>query len=172
MENILKDILKRRSIRKYKNQPVPESVVKELLQAAMSAPSACNQQPWHFIIIENREVLCELSKIHSGFTPLKESPLAILVCGEPGAATLEFFWEQDCSAATENILIAATARGLGAIWLGINPRGGEDSDAVRKILELPGHIKPFSLVSAGYPAEAPEPVTRFSESKIHYGSAW
>ncbi len=172
MENDLDIILKRRSIRKYKNQKVPENLIRSLLQAAMSAPSACNQQPWHFVILEDKTVLKELSEIHSGFLTLKGSPLAILVCGEPGAAKLEFYWEQDCSAATQNILIAATAMGLGAVWQGINPRGGEDSDMINRILKLPVHIRPFSLVSVGYPAEMTEPANRFSENKIHYPGTW
>lgn len=172
MENELNIIFKRRSIRKYKNQEVPNNLINSLLQAAMSAPSACNQQPWHFFIIQNQSVLHELSEIHSGFHNLKSSPLAILVCGEPDAAELEFYWEQDCAAATENILLAATALGLGAVWQGINPRGGEDSDLIRNIVKLPEHIKPFSLVAVGYPAEVLEPSNRFDKNKIHYLSAW
>ncbi len=172
MENAFDTILKRRSIRKYQNKEVPKELMKSLLQAAMSAPSACNQQPWHFIIIKDKVALNELSKIHSGFLNLKESPVAILVCGEPGAAKLEFYWEQDCSAATQNILIAATALGLGAVWHGINPRGGEDSDAIRKIINIPENIKPFSLISVGYPAEDIKPSDRYYENKVHYGSAW
>lgn len=172
MENDLNIILKRRSIRKYKTQEVPEDLIKDLLQAAMSAPSACNQQPWHFVIIRDKNILNELSKIHSGFHNLKGSPLAILVCGEPEAAKLEFYWEQDCSAATQNILIAATALGLGAVWQGINPRGGQDSDMIRRILNLPNHIRPFSLISVGYPAESLEPSNRFDERKVHYTNTW
>jgi nitroreductase len=172
MENSLDIILKRRSIRKYKSDKVPENLIKSLLQAAMSAPSATNQQPWHFVIIEDRTVLTELSKIHRGFTNLEAAPLAILVCGEPEAAKLEFYWEQDCSAATQNILLAATALGLGAVWQGINPRGGSDSEAIISILKLPGHIRPFSLIAAGYPAEVKEPSGRFDDSKIHFPGAW
>ncbi len=168
MENDLSIILKRRSIRKYTNQEVSEDLIKCLLQAAMSAPSACNQQPWHFIIIQNRNILNELSQIHSGFHSLMGAPLGILVCGEPKATKLEFYWEQDCSAATQNILIAATALELGAVWQGINQKESQDSDIIRRILKLPDHIKPFSLISVGYPAEAPETSNRFNESKVHY----
>lgn len=172
MENDFNIILKRRSIRKYENREVSESLVKCLLQAAMSAPSACNQQPWHFVVIQDKAVLNELSEIHSGFHTLKGSSLAILVCGEPEAAKLEFYWEQDCSAASQNILLAATALGLGAVWQGVNPRGGEDSDIIRRIVKLPAYIKPFSLISIGYPAEFIEPSNRFIESKVHYKSIW
>ncbi|MCX7710258.1 MAG: nitroreductase family protein [Clostridia bacterium] len=172
MNDMLKGILNRRSIRKYKDQSIPKELITTLLQAAMSAPSACNQQPWHFVVIEDKKVLNEISKIHSGFHVLKGSPLAILVCGEPQATQLDFYWEQDCSAATLNIILAAKACELGAVWLGINPRGGEDSDTIRKIVNLPDHIVPFSLVSVGYAAEAPAPADRYNESKIHYGSLW
>ncbi len=172
MENNLKIILNRRSIRRYESREVTNDLIKSLLQAAMSAPSACNQQPWNFVIIQNRNILNELSEIHSGFDNLKAAPLAILVCGEPEAAKVEYYWEQDCSAATQNILIAATTLGLGAVWQGINPRGGEDSDIIRRILKIPNNIKPFSLISIGYPAETLEPSNRFNEKKIHYASTW
>ncbi len=172
MEHLLNCILTRRSIRKYRDCQIPKNLIQNLLQAAMSAPSACNEQPWHFIVIEERDILNRLSAIHSGFQVLKESPLAILVCGEPEAAVLNFYWEQDCSAATENILIAAQACNLGAVWLGINPRGGEDSETIVKILDIPEHIKPFSLVSIGYPAQTLEPSNRFNENKVHYHSNW
>ncbi len=168
MKNDLDIIFRRRSIRKYTNQEVSEDLITSLLQAAMSAPSAANQQPWHFLVIRNRDILNELAQIHSGFHNLKGSPLAILVCGEPEAAKLEFYWEQDCSAATQNILLAATALGLGAVWQGINPKGGSDSDAIRSIVKLPEYLKPFSLIAIGYPAELPEPSNRFNEARIHY----
>ncbi len=172
MEKDLSIIFKRRSIRKYQNREVSNELINKLLRAAMSAPSACNQQPWHFVVIRDRVILNQLSEIHGGFNNLKGAPLAILVCGEPGAATLEFYWEQDCAAATQNILLAATESGLGAVWQGINPRGGDDSDTIRKLLELPQHIIPFSLIAAGHPAENPEPADRFNESKIHNSSVW
>jgi nitroreductase len=172
MENIYNSILNRRSIRKYTDQKVSGDLIKELLKAAMSAPSACNQQPWHYIVIESKDVLGEISMIHSGFSLVKDSSLLILVCGEPEKTQLEFFWRQDCSAATENILIAAQSQGLGAIWLGINPNGGSDTDILRNTLSIPEYIVPFSLVCIGYPAEEKEPSDRFDEGKVHYNSRW
>lgn len=165
-------ILTRRSVRKYQDKDIPESLIKSLLQAAMNAPSACNQQPWHFVIIKDKEILFELSKIHSGFHVLKDSPMAILVCGEPQATVLDFYWRYDCAAATQNILLAAHACDLGAVWLGIHPDGGEDTDTIKKLLRLPEHITPFSLVSVGYPAEINEPSDRYNKDKIHYSSVW
>lgn len=172
MDNLFNSILQRKSIRRYKNQQVPDELVTSILKAAMSAPSACNQQPWHFIVIRDNNILNEISKIHSGFHTLKNSPLAILVCGEPQIAKLEFYWEQDCSAATQNMLLAAKALGLGSVWLGINPRGGEDSERISEILSIPEHIKPFSIVSVGYPDECITPSDRFDEKKVHIQSKW
>ncbi|MDF2985413.1 MAG: dehydrogenase [Eubacterium sp.] len=172
MEKDLNIIFNRRSIRKFQNREVSDELINSLLRAAMSAPSACNQQPWHFVIIRDRTILNQLSDIHGGFNNLKNAPLAILVCGEPKAATLECYWEQDCSAATQNILLAATALGLGAVWQGINPEGGNDSDTLRRLLKLPEHITPFSLIAAGHPAETSEPADRFNTDKIHYSNVW
>lgn len=168
MKDDLDLIFRRRSIRKYTDQEVSDDMIKYLLQAAMSAPSAVNQQPWHFFVIKNRKVLNELAEIHMGFHNLRGAPLAILVCGEPEAARFDFYWQQDCSAATQNILLAATALGLGAVWQGINPRGGSDSDAIRSITNLPMSLTPFSLISIGHPAEFPAPSNRYNEAKVHY----
>jgi nitroreductase len=173
MENIaLSNLLIRRSVRKYKNEPVPAEIVLNLLKAAMNAPSACNQQVRHYVILEDKAVLNELSKIHSGYTTLKSTPTAILVCGEPDAAILPSFWEHDCAAATQNILIAAASYGLGAVWQGVNPSGKEDASIIRRCVNLPENIHPFSIVSLGYPAETPTAKCKFDEKKIHYNSKW
>ena len=160
-------ILTRRSIRKYTNQPVPEQVVKELLEAAMSAPSAVNQQPWQFIVINDRKILGEIPKLHPYSLMLRAAPVAILVCGDLQLEKMRGYWVQDCSAATENILIAATAKGLGAVWLGIYPRK-ERIAGIKKLLSLPEHVIPFSIVSIGYPAVKKLPANRYDSSRIHY----
>lgn len=172
MKDSLNFILSRRSIRQYADQPVELEKITGLLKCAMSAPSACNQQPWHFIIIENAGVKQKISEIHSGFSMVKDAPAVILVCAEPGAAQLEFFCRQDCSAATENILIAANTLGLGAVWLGINPAGGEDSDILRGVLGIPANIYPFALIPVGYPAESKPAADRFNIDRVHYNSNW
>ena len=160
-------ILSRRSIRNYTEQPVSDEVLKELLNAAMSAPSAGNAQPWHFIVINEHKILDEIPKFHPYSRMLKKAPVAICVCGDLQREKFEGFWVQDCSAATQNLLIAAQAKGLGAVWLGIYPR--EDIvDAMRKLLSLPEYVTPLSLVSIGYPAEQKPPVNRYDPSKIHY----
>ncbi|MBN1766034.1 MAG: nitroreductase family protein, partial [Sedimentisphaerales bacterium] len=117
----LEAIFKRRSIRRFTDQPISDEIVEQLLRAAMAAPSAHNEQPWHFVTINDRTILEKITEVHPYAQMLKEAPLAICVCGDkslendPGVD----YWVQDCSAATENILIAATALGLGSCWLGI-----------------------------------------------------
>ncbi len=160
-------ILSRRSIRRYTAEPVPEKVIQELLEAAMSAPSANNEQPWHFIIINDRRILDEIPKYHPYSYMLREAPLAIAVCGDSRRETVKGYWIQDCSAATENILIAAQAKGLGAVWLGVYPRE-ERAIAIQKLLGLPEHIIPLCLVSVGYPAEKKPHANRYDPSRIHH----
>ncbi len=171
MENsTLQHILNRRSVRKYLDRKVSKELVTQLLQAAMNAPSAWNQQCWHFIVIENKEKMDELSEIHGGYHTLKNAPIAILVCAEPGTAKLECFVDQDCAAATENILIAAASFGLGAVWMGVNQTSEMDSDVIRRVLSIPAEIKPFSFVALGYPTEPSTPQNKYDEKKIHYNS--
>lgn len=160
-------ILSRRSIRKYTTEPVHEKVINELLEAAMSAPSANNEQPWHFVIIRDRRILDEIPKYHPYSEMLKEAPLAIAVCADLQWEIRGVFWVQDCSAATENILIAAQAKGLGTVWLGVYPRE-ERITAIQKLLGLPQHVMPLCLVSIGYPAERKPRANRYDPSRIHH----
>ena len=159
-------ILSRRSIRKYTSQPVAKELVKELLECAMSAPSAHNRQPWQFVVIDDRSIMDAIPKFHPYSKMLAEAPVAILVCGDEHAAT-DAFRVQDCAAATENILIGAHARGLGAVWLGVYPK--EDLVAgIRRMVNTPEHIVPFALVSVGYPAEQKPPSNRYDGSRVHW----
>jgi len=160
-------ILSRRSIRKYTAEPVPEPQVKELLEAAMCAPSAANQQDWQFVVINERQILDEIPKYHPYSGMLREAPLAILVCGDEQLETNKGYWVQDCSAATQNLLIAAHAIGLGAVWLGIYPREDRVA-ALRELLGIPEHVIPLALLSIGYPAEQKPRADRFDASRVHY----
>lgn len=161
----MKAILERRSIRKYTDEPVSEVDLKDLLQAAMSAPSAHNKQPWEFIVVKDRQLLIEITKAHPYSKMLMEAPMAIIVCGDQ---TREYsgFWVQDCSAATENILIAARDKGLGSVWLGVYPREKMVED-IRKIFNIPGDVIPLNIIAIGHPAEEKEPADRYDESKVH-----
>jgi nitroreductase len=159
-------ILTRRSIRKYTKKSIPDEVIKELLEAGVSAPSAGNQQPWQFIIIDNREVLDEASQVLPNGKLLKDANKAILVCGDLNLETHKGYWPIDCSAATQNILLAAHAKGLGACWLGIYPRE-EQVENLKKLFKTPEHIIPFSVISLGFPDEESKKVDRYDDSKIH-----
>ncbi len=164
---MLNTILNRRSIRKFKNVPVPEEDIKDLLKAAMAAPSAGNSRCWEFVIINDRKILNEIPKIHLHAQMVLESPVAILVCADLKREKYKGRWMLDCSAATENILLAAHSKGLGAVWVGIYP----DDLRIKnfsELLDLPENIKPVSLIPMGYPDETKQPSNRFDENKIHY----
>ncbi len=163
----MKDILTRRSIRKYTDRQVTDDTVNSLLKAAMSAPSAGNQQPWQFVVIRDRKVLDEITGVHPYASMLKTAPCAILVCGDEKLETHKGFWVQDCSAATQNILVAANSMGLGTVWLGVYPRE-KRTDGLKKLLNIPDHVIPMSLIAVGFPAEKKDPADRFKKERIHY----
>jgi nitroreductase len=157
-------ILTRRSIRKYTAEAVPDEWIKDLLQAAMSAPSAGNQQDWHFVVVRNRQMLDDMARVHS-HAPLTGAPLAILVCGDLQRESHKGFWVQDCAAATQNLLLAAHAKGLGAVWCGCYPRE-ERAAGLGKVLGLPEHVMPLALVVIGYPAEHKDRQDRYDPAKV------
>lgn len=160
-------ILTRRSVRSYADAPVSDSVVKGLLEAAMSAPSAGNQQPWQFICVTDREILSAITRVHPYSGMLAQAPLAIVVCGDLSRERFQGYWVQDCSAATQNLLIAARALELGAVWLGVYPL--EDRvEGLRKIFGLPESIVPLCVVSVGYPAVAQGPADRYDGRRVHH----
>ena len=158
----LAHILARRSIRKYTEQPVAPEQIRQLLEAAMAAPSGHNIQPWHFVTVTDRRSLSRLAEGHPYAKMLFQAPLCIAVCGEPESV----FWAQDCSAATQNILLAATALGLGAVWCGVHPQA-ELEALVREVLGVPPEIVPFALVAVGHPAQTKEPRTQYQEARVH-----
>jgi len=162
----MKSILTRRSIRRFTSQPVSDEIIQDLLRAAMSAPSAGNEQPWEFVVITDRKILDEIPKVHPYAQMCREASAAILVCCDVTRETHQGFWVQDCSAATENILIAVNDKGLGAVWVGVYPR--EDRvEGLRKLVKLPAYIIPFALIPVGYPAETKPPSGRFDPARIH-----
>mgnify|MGYP001038886552 CR=1 FL=1 len=164
----LKAILTRRSIREYTQQAVPGELVQELLAAAMQAPSAGNQQPWHFIMVNAREQLQALADVLPFGKSLQTAPLGIAVCADVKSARYPDYWAQDCSAATQNLLLAAHALGLGAVWLGVYPLE-ERVAGVKRILGLPEQIVPLCLVALGYPMLNPTPPDRrFNEARVHH----
>ena len=161
--NELDVIFKRRSIRKYHDQPVSPEHIETLLRAAMAAPSASNKQPWHFVVIENRDMLNGFTEVHAYAKMLKEATLCIAVCGEKDKA----YWVQDCSAATQNILLAAAGLGLGSVWLGVHPNAEREAQ-VSEMLGISPQYAPLCLIAVGHPAEQKGPSERFDPEKVHY----
>jgi nitroreductase len=162
----LEVILSRRSIRRYKKQTVPYGEIEGLIRAGMAAPSANNQQPWHFVVIDDHSILDEIPKFHPYSQMLREASAAVLVCGDTSLDRGGGMWVQDCAAATENILLAAHAKGIGAVWLGVFPRE-ERYLTIREMLGMPENVVPFSIVSLGFPAERKAASNRFNPERIH-----
>jgi len=162
-------VLERRSIRKFLDTPVPEEHITTLLKAGMSAPSAGNERPWHFVVIRERSILDAVANFHPYARMMTQAPVAILVCGDPELERSKGFWVEDCSAAAENILVEAQEIGLGSVWLGIHPREDRVANMRRLIARMPEHVIPFALLPVGYPAEAKRPSDRWDETRVHYG---
>jgi nitroreductase len=162
----LEAIHTRRSVRRYEDRPVPEELVKRLLAAAMNAPSARNAQPWQFVVIDDRSMLAEIAVVNPNAQMARHAPLAILVCGDLGLELSAGYWVVDCAAAVENLLLAAHALGLGAVWTGIYPRQ-ERMDGLRRLANLPDNVIAHSLVLLGYPAEQPPPRDSFRAERVH-----
>lgn len=160
-------IMTRRSIRRYRLEPVPQEMLEKIVSAAMNAPSAGNEQPWHFMVITDRKLLDEIPHHHPYSHMLHEAPAAILVCGDERLEAHQGYWAQDCSAATENMLLAAHALGLGAVWVGVYPEQ-KRIHALRELLALPEEITPFALVAIGYAAEYLPAAQRFLANRVHY----
>jgi nitroreductase len=165
--DVTKAILSRRSIRKYTEEPVSGDDIEALLTAAMHAPSAVNEQPWHFVIIQDRKTLEAISRLSPTAPMVKYAPLAIAVCADRNLEKFPGLWVLDCSAATENILLAATARGLGAVWTAVYPFD-DRVDGIKKLLKMPDDVVPLCIIPVGRPAETPAPVNRFNPSRIHH----
>jgi len=167
---IVENIMTRTSIRQYMDQPISADTIETLLRAGMAAPTAVNKQPWHFVAVTDKDILAQLATANPNAGMMAKAPLAIIVCGDM-QKTLEgqgrAFWIQDCSAATENILLAAHALGLGGVWTGLYPND-ERVAAVREILKAPEYIVPLCAIVLGYPAEQPEPKDKWKPENVSY----
>ncbi|NLC56471.1 MAG: nitroreductase family protein [Armatimonadetes bacterium] len=159
-------ILSRRSIRQFTNQPVSDDLVEQLLRAAMSAPSAGNQQPWQFVVVTDRAILEAIPTIHPHAAMSPMAALGILVCGDLNREVYRGYWPQDCAAAIENLLVAANALGLGAVWTGIYPVE-ERVAQFREKFGIPEEIVPMAWIPIGWPAETKEPADRYDPARIH-----
>lgn len=168
LPEIIHTILSRRSIRQFTAEPVDREDLILLLQAAMSAPTACNSQPWEFILVTEPEMLC---RIHDKFLFARyNAPAAIVVCGNVSIANnsaARDHWVMDCSAATENILIAAAGMGFGAVWIGVHPYPSRIK-ILDELLGIPATVIPLCVVYVGHPAQEKEPRTHYDEHRVYW----
>jgi nitroreductase len=168
MNPILESIFSRRSIRKYTSQPVEPEKIDLLLKAAMAAPTAMNTRPWEFIVVTDPEKLA-LFRSRLVFAN-RNAPAAIVVCGNPGLSTnlaAGMFWVQDCSAATENILIAAVGLGLGTVWVGVHPVE-HFVKTVREIMSIPKKVTPLCIIYVGYSADEKPARTQYDPNRVYW----
>ena len=174
MENqAIKNIMTRVSVREFTGEKISEAQIDTLLRAAMAAPSAINKQPWAFIVVTDETIIAQLGEALPYSRCSNHPAVAIIPCGDltkaiPGE--MADFWINDVSAATENLLLAAHAMGLGAVWTGLHPDMNR-AKMVQEMLGLPEHIIPLCVVPVGVPAEQPEVKDKFKPDNIHY-NAW
>ncbi len=163
----MKSIFTRTSVRKYLPKEVEQEKILEILKAGMAAPSAGNQQPWEFYVVKDKNKLKELSEVspYANFT--KSAGVAFVVCYRDNTTHYQNYAVQDCSAVTQNMLLAIDHLGLGGVWLGIAPIV-ERMGVVREILDLPSHLHAFSIISCGYEDGNQAPKDKFDETRIHY----
>ena len=157
----------RRSIRSYTRDDVSDALIEKIIAAAMQAPSAGNQQPWQFIVVRDRAALDSVPGYHPYCKMIEQAQVAILVCGDPEGKDWPDFWVQDCSAAVQNLLLAARAEGLGTVWTGIYPVE-ERINGFRATFELPQRIIPFAMVPVGWPGKQSfKEINRYNAALIH-----
>ncbi|MCC8088796.1 MAG: nitroreductase family protein [Rikenellaceae bacterium] len=158
------NIMERKSVRSYAERPVEQEKIELMVKAGMAAPSGMDRRPWEIIVVSDREAMDSLSAKLPYAQMLKNAPVAIIVCGDESKSDI---WYLDCSAVTQNILLAAEALGLGAVWTGAYP--GEDRvHAISEALSLPENIIPLAVVPIGYPAGSNTPKDKYDENKVHY----
>jgi nitroreductase len=164
MEDLLDLLRTRRSIREYTDEPVADEQVDSMLKAAMAAPSAQNLKPWHFVVVHKRKTLDKLAGVHKYAYMLEKAPLAIVVCGDTEIS--EKHWVEDTCAATQNLLLAATALGLGGVWISLYPKKKHQKYA-REVLDIPEHIGVLCVLAIGHPAEKKKVRTQFDAERVH-----
>lgn len=162
-------INKRRSVRNYLDKPVEDEKVEKLLRAAMQAPSAANEQPWEFVVVKNKKRLAELSEMGSFSSMFRDTGLAIILFANTDYLKFPGCWQQDMGAATQNILLEAVSLGLGAVWIGIESFKNR-VECLRKLFDFPENLKPYSMISIGYPAQGHENkfIDRYDASRIWF----
>lgn len=161
------DVIKnRRSIRSYTDKDVEENKIIEILKAAMQAPSSKNSQPWEFVIVDDKYILNELSKVQHRAKHIKEAPICLAVLGNKDRFLKAGKWMQDLGASTENLLLEATNQGLASCWTGVFPKN-KVVNKVKVALDLPENLVPYALISIGYSNEKNKYIDRFDKNKVH-----
>ncbi len=164
------EILSRISVRDYLPDPVDPSKIDAMLRAAMQAPSAQNQQCWEFIVVDDRGLLDSLSDVSPYSKMIAGAPLAFIVLGNTERMKVPHMWEQDLGACVQNLMLEGVTQGVGTVWIGIAPVQ-ERMDSICRLFDLPDNLRPFCLISAGYPKETPVPKpSRYDPSRIHHNS--
>ncbi|GAB6164776.1 nitroreductase family protein [Thermostilla marina] len=170
----LEAIRTRRSIRNYTAEPVSKEAIRELLRAAMMAPSARDARPWRFVVIDDRAILDTIAQRFPNAEMAARAPVGILVCGDLNLEKSKGYWVVDCAAAVQNMLLAAHAMGLGAVWTGVYPREHR-MQGLKELLGLPDHVQAHSLVIVGHPAETRASDDRYEPERVcrnRWGDAW
>ena len=157
----------RRSIRKYEDKKIEREKIEKILRAAMQAPSAHNQQPWEFIVVEDKELLCKMSKMHNYSAMIANAGCAIIALANKNYIKEPHFWQQDMSAAVQNILLEVVEQGLGAVWIGVAPKENL-IDYLKKIFNLQDNLIPFAIISIGYTERQNKFKDRYDEKRVHY----
>jgi nitroreductase len=160
-------LLNRRSIRKYSEKKIPDKSIDSILKSAMYAPSAMNNQAWQFVVINQRQKLDDIIKVISHAEMLKSAQAAVLVCGDLNLEKNVDYIQQNCSAATQNLMLCAHGLGIGSCWIGVYPVK-EIISRLQELFKLPEYVIPISLVSLGYPAENPIAEDRYKTEKVHF----
>ena len=166
---VIENIMTRTSVRQYSSRAIAKDTLDILVKAGMAAPTAMNKQPWAFVIVNDRVVLDSLAAVHP-YSHLENAAAAIIVCGDVQKAapdTTHEFWIQDCSAASENILLAAHALGIGAVWCAVYPNPNIQPEVTR-VLGLPEDIIPLNIITMGYPTGDQQPKDKFNPNNVHY----
>ncbi len=166
---LMEAIRTRRSIRKFEDRDIPKEMIREILDAAMMAPSAGNSQPWQFVVVNDRETLDATKDIHPHLKMVTQAKVGILLCADLSLEKFPGYWTQDCSAAMQNMLLAIHGLGLGAVWTGVYPM--EDRvKAFTTMFNLPEKVIPLGFVPIGWPAQTIKSESRYKEERVHYNT--
>lgn len=164
MEDLLDLMYERRSVRDFSDEPVTNEQVGAMLKAAMAAPSAMDLRPWHFVVVHKRKTLDKLASVHKYAYMLEKAPLAVVVCGDQEIS--ERHWVEDTCVATQNLLLAATALGLGGVWISLYPKK-KHQKYVRDLLDIPVHVGVLCILAVGQPAEQKKAGTKYNPDRVH-----